>query len=96
MDMESRHVMDSVSIFHSGFQFQGNAELKKKKFQKLVIKCWNAHTSDPERENRILPITPENALSTFTSRLHKVKKKKKSERNQYLLILCYIPGTDIL
>lgn len=93
MDIESRRLMDSVSIFHSGFQFQGNAELKKI-FQKLLIKCWNAHTSDPERENRVLPITPENALSTFISRLHKVKKKK--ERNQYLLILCYIPGTDFL
>ena len=30
MDIESRRLMDSVSIFHSGFQFQGNAELKKK------------------------------------------------------------------
>ena len=30
MDIESRRLMDSVSIFHSGFQLQGNAELKKK------------------------------------------------------------------
>lgn len=68
----------------------------KKKFQKLVIKCWNAHTSDPERENRILPITPENACPLSQAGFTKLKKKKKSERNQYLLILCYIPGTDIL
>ena len=29
MDIESRRLMDSVFIFLSHFQFQGNAELKK-------------------------------------------------------------------
>lgn len=67
--------------------------LKKKKIPKVAGKRWNAHTAGPEGEDRILPITPENALSTFTSRLHKVKR---GERNQHSLIVCYIPGTGTL
>lgn len=38
MAVESKRLMDSVSVFHSAFQFQENAELKKKKrFQKLLV-----------------------------------------------------------
>ena len=35
--IESRHSMDSVSSFHSGFQFQEKAELTKKKKKKEEI-----------------------------------------------------------
>lgn len=96
--IESKCLMYSFSIFQSDFQFQGNAELReKKKIQKLLFKYVGTptreRTTGPGGENRILPFTPERALSTFTSRLRKVKRGKK---NLYLLVLWHRHPANIL
>jgi len=59
-----------VSVFHSGFQFQGNSELKKKKSRSGCLSVlesslmfYREHSADPGGRNKIYPITPESALS---------------------------------